>query len=367
MTSLLYRPDMDRARDRLTTWWNGGDIGRPVMLLTAPRQEPAEDIPILPEPEGWTTRYSTRDFSYRVNLAARACVSTHYLGEAMPQVAPDLAMPQVAPDLGPNCLALYLGCQGVDGMDTVWFKPCIAAPEAARFAFDPQNEYWQFTIRLAQEQARIGKDKFLSSFPDLIEGLDTLAAMRDTQPLLIDLLERPEWVHEALGQITTSYFECYNLLYEMIADERGGSHFWAWAPGRTSKFQCDFSAMISPEMFAEFMVPVLQDMTARVDYSIYHWDGPGAIPHHDHLLSLPDLDVLQWTPGAGTLLTTNPRWWPLYHKTIEAGKKVMIGVGELDSLLALRQEFGRKLGQFLIQMRAETPEQAEDILQAVSI
>ena len=38
----------------------------------------------------------------------------------------------------------------------------------------------------------------VSRIPDLIEGLDTLAAMRDTQPLLIDLLERPEWVHDAL-------------------------------------------------------------------------------------------------------------------------------------------------------------------------
>ena len=226
--------------------------------------------------------------------------------------------------------------------------------------------YWQFTLRLAREQARIGTGKFLTSFPDLIEGLDTLAAMRDTQPLLIDLLERPDWVQQGLRQITAAYFQCYDVLYEMIADERGGSHYWAWAPGRLTKLQCDFSAMISPQMFADFMLPVLQEMTARVDYSIYHWDGPGAIPHHDHLLSLPDLDVLQWTPGAGTLLATDRRWWPLYHKTIEAGKKVMIGVTDVECLLALRQEFGRHLGQFLIQMRAESPEQAEDILRLVS-
>ena len=357
MTALLYRPDIDSARDRLTTWWKGGDIGRPVMLLTAPRREPIEHIPALPEPEGWTTRYSTRDFDYRVNLAARACIYDHYLGEAMPQVAPDL---------GANCLALYLGCRGVDGMDTVWFRPCIAEPETARFEFDPDGFYWQFTLRLAREQARIGAGKFLTSFPDLIEGLDTLAAMRDTQPLLVDLLERPGWVHAALRQITARYFGCYDVLYEMFADERGGSHYWAWAPGRMSTFQCDFSAMISPAMFAEFMMPVLEGMTARVDHCIYHWDGPGAIPHHDLLLSLPDLDVLQWTPGAGALVTTDPRWWPLYHKTVEAGKKVMIGVEDVDGLLALRREFGPQLKQFLLQMRAETLDQAEEILRLVS-
>ncbi len=55
MSSLLYRSDIDQARDRLTTWWNGGDSGRPVMLLTAPRKEPTEDIAALPEPEGCLT------------------------------------------------------------------------------------------------------------------------------------------------------------------------------------------------------------------------------------------------------------------------------------------------------------------------
>jgi hypothetical protein len=124
--------------------------------------------------------------------------------------------------------------------------------------------------------------------------------------------------------------------------------------------------MISPEMFDAFMMPVLREMTAGVDFCIYHWDGPGAIPHHDMLLSLPNLDVLQWTPGAGALSTTDPRWWPLYHKTVEAGKKVMIGVGDVESLTAMQREFGHKLNQFLIQMRAESLREAEEILRLVS-
>jgi 5-methyltetrahydrofolate--homocysteine methyltransferase len=361
MTALLYRPDIDAARDRLTTWWNGGDIGRPVLLLTAPRAEPVENVPVLPEPEGWTTHYSVSDFDYRVNLAARACVHTHYLGEAMPQVAPDL---------GPNCLALYLGCHGVDGDGTVWFEPFIADPETTRLAFDPDNFYWQFTLRLGRAFKHLAQNKFLLSFPDLIEGLDTLAAMRGTQQTLIDLLERPGWVETSLQQITDLYFRYYDVLYDLIADERGGSHYWAWAPGRLSKFQCDFSAMISPAMFDAYMMPALREMTARVDYCIYHWDGPGAIPHHDALLSLPDLDVLQWTPGAGTNRTTDPRWWPLYHKTIEAGKKVMIGVDSVaspDQLLLMRREFGPNFAQFLITMRAESVEQAQEITQLVTI
>ena len=40
MSGLMYREDMDEVRARLTTWWNGGDIGRPAMQVYAPRSKP---------------------------------------------------------------------------------------------------------------------------------------------------------------------------------------------------------------------------------------------------------------------------------------------------------------------------------------
>ena len=353
MSGLLYREDMDEVRRRLTIWWNGGDIGRPAMQITAPRPKPLEDIEVMPEPGGWVTHYSTSNFDYRVNLSARSCISTCYLAEAVPAVAPDLA---------PNCLALYLGCKGVEMPDTVWCKPFIDDPDEAKFEYNPDSFYWKFSLRLGREQLRLGKGKFLLQFPDLIEGLDTLAAMRGTQRLLVDLIERPGWVHKCLRQITDRYFHYYDILYDMFRDEVGGSIFWAWAPGRMAKFQCDFSAMISPAMFKEFMVPILTEMCERVSYCMYHWDGPGAIRHHDHLLSIPGLTMLQWTPGAGQEPTHDRKWWGLYHKTIEAGKKIYIGCDTIETLKALKREFGMGLKQFLISMWAPLPEHAEEIL-----
>ena len=207
MSQLLYKDDFDEARDWLTAWWNGEDIGRPAMQITAPRETPAEDIPEMPKPEDWVTDYSTSNFEYRVNLSRRACVKTHYLAEAVPVVAPDLA---------PNCLALYLGCRGIERIGTVWCEPCIDSPETAIFQNNPENFYWDFTLRLGKEQLRLGKNRFMIQFPDLIEGLDTLAAMRGTEALLIDLIERPDWVHAALKQITDRYFEYYDVLYDLF-------------------------------------------------------------------------------------------------------------------------------------------------------
>lgn len=358
MSGLQYREDMDEVRDRLTTWWNGGDIGRPVIQMHVPREEPATDVPRMKEPEGWTCRYSTSNFEYRVNMAQRSCINTHHLGEAVPSTSPDLA---------PNCLALFLGCEGIEDENTVWCESFIDTPEEATFEYSRDNFYWDFCLRLTREMLEVGKGKFLLQFPDLIEGLDTLAAMRGSDKMLMDLIQRPEWVHQSLRKITDRYFHYYDILYDLMRDEVGGSIFWAWAPGRMAKFQCDFSAMISPDMFGEFMVPVLREMCERVSYSMYHWDGPGALEHHDHLLSIPQLDMLQWTPGAGAEPTWAEKWWPYYHKTFDAGKKLLISCDDLTTLKRLQDEFGEKYKDFLIRMGAETVEDAEHILKAAHV
>ena len=358
MAELLYREDMDDVRERLTRWWNGEDIGRPVMVVKVTREQPAEAIPTLPTPEGWTGRYSTADFDYRVHLGLRACIHHHYLGEAVPDYAPDLA---------PNCLALFLGCHGVEFGDTVWCEPCISEPEKAQFRFDPENFYWRFSLDLGKELLRRGRGKFFVSFPDLIEGLDTLEAMRGPEAMLEDLLVRPDWVRECMREITDCYFTCYDKLYEAYRDETGGSVFWMWAPGRMSKLQCDCSAMLGPDTFGEFMVPVLREMTERLDYSMYHHDGPQALVHHDHLLSVPGLDALQWTPGAAYEPVPHRRWWPYYHKTIEAGKKLILDHWvTAEDIPILQREFGEKLKQFALTVEVPTVKEAEALIQSVT-
>jgi hypothetical protein len=101
---------------------------------------------------------------------------------------------------------------------------------------------------------------------------------------------------------------------------------------------------------------------------MYHWDGPGAIPHHDHLLSIPRLNMLQWTPGAGVEPCEHRRWWPLYHKTFDAGKKVFVGIGSKEGFYALKKEFGEQFKQFMIacwfQMK---PSEGRELIKAAEV
>lgn len=350
MPGLRYREDMDEVRARLTAWWHGEDIGRPALQIHVPREQPWEEIPVLPEPPGWTGPYSTVDYDYRVHWARRACLGTEYLAEAVPTVAPDLA---------PNCLALFLGCQGKEMPGTVWCEPFLEGLEEAEFGYDPGNFYWDFVLRLTDDTTAWGRDRLLQQFPDLIEALDTLAAMRGTSELLIDLIERPEAVHRALRRLTDLYFRYYDVLYDRMRDEVGGSSYWVWAPGRLAKLQCDFSAMIGTELFDEFELPHLAEMTERLSYTLYHLDGPGALQHVPSLLSLPRLGMIQWTSGSGAEPIHDRRWWPLFHRVLESGKSLMVGSNPSDDeLRALRKEFGAGFRRMLIVLWRSTRAEA---------
>ncbi|MDZ4743547.1 MAG: uroporphyrinogen decarboxylase family protein [Verrucomicrobiota bacterium] len=358
MSSLVFRPDMDEVRHRLTTFWNGGDLGRPAIALCSARKEPWEQIAFMEKPDDWPTWYSTKDMEYRVYQGFTDAARANHHAEAVPNTAPDLA---------PNCLALFLGCHGVEGDGTVWCEPCMSSPDEAKFEYNADNFYWKFCLALNRRLDLVGKGKFLQAFPDLIEGLDTLAAMRGAQPLLMDMIENPDWVHECLRKITDLYFRYYDVLYEKTKDEVGGSIFWAWAPGRMAKFQCDFSAMISPRMFKEFMLPILNEMCERVSYCMYHWDGPQALPHADHILSIKSLKMVQWTPGEGSVgPTTDKQWWPYYHKIIDAGKRVYIHVMDAKQLAAMKMEFGPKFNSFYLHICEQMPtvEAAEELIKS---
>jgi len=138
---------------------------------------------------------------------------------------------------------------------------------------------------------------------------------------MMDLLSEPAVIARAMGQMTRLWKEIVDAVSSIILPGGQGTTNWTygWSAGR---FVCvgqnDFSCLIGPEMFEQF---VLEDTTAcadHVDRSIYHLDGPGAIRHLPRLLAIDSLDCIQWIQGAGAPL---PSHWLDLLKRIQAGGK----------------------------------------------
>lgn len=192
----------------------------------------------------------------------------------------------------------------------------------------------------------------------MIENIDTLAQLRDGQLLLLDLIERPDWVKTKLAEINRAFFETYNAFWKITRDPWGGSAFAAfmlWGPGRVAKVQWDFSCMISADMFREFVVPPLREQCAWLDYSMHHLDGTQALHQLEPLLEIEELDAIEWTPQAGIEGGGHPRWYDLYRRIKAAGKSVQaIGV-KVDEIEPLIEAVGPE-GLYIM---AEATDEAE--------
>lgn len=311
----LWKTDWTEARKAFTNWWAHKGLA---VYVTAPKDEPWENIP-EPDPNAsLQTRWLDVDYWAQATLARMA--RTFFGGVAFPSFNTNIG--------GPGSLGLFLGAEGVPAETTLWYEPCIRDPEThPPLQFDPTNQWWKLHLAMIEEAFFRCERRYLIGFPDLIENIDTLAQLRDPQMLLLDLVERPAWVKAKIAEINKAFFECYDHLWAMLRDPWGGSAFCAfalWGPGRVCKVQCDFSCMISPEMFREFVVPALTEQCKRLDYAMYHLDGTQAMKHLNALLEIEALDAIEWTPQAGIPGGGSSQWFDMYRRIKAAGKSVQV-------------------------------------------
>jgi hypothetical protein len=329
--SLKWKPDWTEAKANLIKWWDRKGLA---LRVTAPRRMPLENVPKPEKPAD--PRVAWTDPVYRCSKAERELANKFFGGAAFPFFDTQI---------GPGSLGTFIGARPGFAENTVWYDPCIEDPDSyGPIRFSPEKNYWwDVHLALVDEGLRRAKGRYLVGMPDLIENIDTLAAMRGTEPLLMDLYERPDWVKSRVAEINGAFFAAFDGIYELVKDDEGGSAFAAfdlWSPGKTAKVQCDFSCMISPEMFREFVVPALAEQCQWLDYSMYHLDGTTAVQHLDALLAIDALDAIEWTPQAGKPGGGSPEWYDLYRR-IKAGGKSVQAVGvKPDEVLPLLDAVG---------------------------
>lgn len=343
---MLYKKDWSRTREWLAGWWHREVRGHWALGVTAPRERPLAQPPPPPAPDDAAAHW----LDAAGNLArSEARMARTFYGGA--------CFPWVAADLGPGVLNLLLGSRPRFMPGTVWYEPVFADPAAAELRLEPRNRWWDWTIDTTRRYRRCTEGRCLVAVPDLIEGIDILSELLGTEELLVALIEQPEVVHRLLERLDDLYFEAFDPLVDLVRDETGGNAFIAfncWGPGRALKTQCDFSAMISPAFFAEFVVPHLARQCARVDYSVYHLDGPEAVRHLPELLRVRELKAIQWTPGAGQPPASDPVWWDtIWRPVYAAGKAAMVLGAPPEQVEPFVKTFGQAGTLILTHARSE--------------
>lgn len=208
-------------------------------------------------------------------------------------------LPVANTQLGPGSLAAILGGVFEGGEDTIWIHPNPDFTD--EIVFNPEHPNWILHKELLKACKAKANGHYFVGMPDLMEGLDVLAALKGTDRVLLDTVMQPEILEQQMQQINDIYFKVFDELYDIIreGDEMAFCYFSSWAPGKMSKLQSDISTMISQDDYRRFVQPFIREQCQKIDYILYHLDGVGAMHHLPALLEIEELNAIQWTPGVG--------------------------------------------------------------------
>ncbi|MFQ6133793.1 MAG: hypothetical protein ACE5R4_17255, partial [Armatimonadota bacterium] len=292
---MRYLDNWTYARERWIGWWRGEEYERPLMRVTAPNgQRPRR----LPPASSLEQRWTDPDYVAAAHAENMRC--TYWAGEGIPAHVVNL---------GPSIMAAYLGAPLHLMETTTWPDPIVDDWDQYEPHFDQGNRWWQATKRITEACVEASGGSYAVGITDLGGAEDVISYLRGPERMCLDVLERPEVIKRHLDWVIDLWMRLYDELWAITRRATSGSTGWlrAWSPGRYYPLQCDFSCMISAQMFEDLVIPGLERLTRWLDHSIYHWDGPGALQHLDALLDLPHLDGIQWTPGAGNPTVSH---WP---------------------------------------------------------
>lgn len=349
-----WKENWEQSRERFEAWWRHdglllGSWGTGLARVGGSRSV----VPMPPEPA--TIRGRKTDPTY---------VAQRVRAEMATKSWPGDVLPSAWPDIGTVCTAPCLGSGIEYGPNNVWYtpRPDSADPESwPTLSFDPDHPEARILLDLVRETVRAAEGDYFVGMPAAIPNLDVLAELRGAGELLMDFYDRPEWIAARLVEIDEAWKALYDRLYELVKLPDGSmcfGYFMLWGPGKTGLLQCDVAANFSPDMFAEFALPRLEAECAFLDYSMYHVDGHQCLGDVEHVLTLSDLDAVEWTPDPQVPPGGAPEWYPMYRQIIEAGKSLWVASVKPAEIAPLLDAIGTK-GIYLTVNVSPDPAKAE--------
>jgi len=351
-----YKPDWEETKKRYVAWWNHEEIGRAGICVTAPKdntpdmREPSPQFDPANDPE-----YFWTDLDYWSEVNAWAHRRTFYGGEAFPSFSSGYP--------GHNSLPAFLGCPVELKEDAGWLHPILEDdtwnPEL--FEIDTKGRWWEYAMDRARRLSVECSKSCIAEIGAFYTAGDTLAALRGNERLMIDCIEQPDLVRKSLQALFKIWCEMYETIRTEIAYSDGMTcWFTLWSPGTVYALACDFAYMISPKMFEEIFLPVIQQETESLDHCIYHVDGVGNFNHVPALCELPGLNALQILPGAGQ---PSPLYFMDILKHVQSrGKNLHITIPPEEAEQALESLSSRGL---MINTTCRTEHEARQLLKNV--
>ncbi|MHC4543690.1 MAG: hypothetical protein ACYS9C_04115 [Planctomycetota bacterium] len=324
--SIQFKPDFDTCLARIYAWYEQRIIDRPPVRFHHHNLE-YEKHRIVKGP--WKTHEERwLDVDFQVQTFINSLDTTEFLGETFPVYWPNLSA------LAYN---LFLGQPAVFDDVTAWTHPCIDDLEnlsALKVQWD--SKYFKAVEAMTQRALERAEGKFMVGYTDMYAGIDCTAMLRSVEKLCLDLILQPQPLKHLIDLVFEEYPQVYNHFDRTLKEHSQLSVTWMNLPSfeTFNVLACDFATNISPAHFEEYCMPIIRKEAKLFKHNVFHMDGPGVARHIDAILTLLNLQAVQWVQGYG-INEPIMQWIPLIKKIQEAGKSVIVDLKmhELDEFI----------------------------------
>ena len=318
-----FKEDIIDAKNRMSAWWDGEIIDRPVISYYYPREGGSIRSLINVFGFSWELAKNPDNIEQTVQTFEDGITQLYFGGEAVPSFFPNY---------GAGIMAAVFGVIPKFQTQTVWFNlptsPDDIVSHLESIKLNANNPWYSRLLRITEYVAKRSHGKYQVSMTDLGGILDILSSFLGPKNLILTMKRRPDIIDTCRAILLEKTLKVYDDLQKIIYKYNDGCNGWmnVWNKKKWYPIQCDFSAMFSPKWFKRFALPDIVEQAAHMDYAIYHLDGPNALNHIDELLAVPEITGIQWVPGGGREPMGHEKWFPVYKKIQTAGKNIVTTV-----------------------------------------
>ncbi len=327
-----YKTNWDDAYQRVMAWWEGACLDRPVVI--APLAKPGAPDFHASKSLDWAQR--DLDAGYQLEASRYHLEHTLFEAEAAPAVGTGYAS-----------LLWMLGAMAgaqvryTPDTGTAWVEPIPDLYERPLPQFDPDCAPYAFAISMIHRYAHeFGYDCILGANA-MVDPLTTLSMMRGSEQLCLDLIDQPDTVQrwsDRLGELFLQIVAGWRAARAQHGRREETNWTGMWAPGDMDALQCDFSAMLSPAMFARFALPELEREAEFFDYALWHLDGPEEICHLELITSVRKIHAIQW---ADNPYAPSMDYIDLFKRIRKLGCSVICAVRTPQEAVELTRQMGK--------------------------
>jgi len=268
------------------------------------------------------------------------------------------------PFCGIPWMEAIFGCDIYGTKSSFISHPCIeSAQDLKKIQFDPDNAWYRKYFEFVDKLNTLSAGRFPIGQPIMRGASDVVGALLGQMELVYAFADEPEVIQEAFFKVMNALRSVIKSQWDATMDFHGGysmGFYHVWCPNKCIWFQEDLSALLSPQIYNDFLREPDASVCKGYDYAAVHLH-PASFFILDMYMQMEGLKAIQINKDVGGPSVKD--MMPYFLKVLASKNLIIYGdldEGEIDCIL---EELPRK-GTFL-NITAETVERAKELMEHI--